>query len=247
MMKKTIRIGDAIQRVRRPVAVDPTRTYEEVGIRSFGRGFFPKTPVLGIDLGSKQVFEIHRGDLVLNIVFAWEGAVALANDEQHRKVASHRFPTYVANTQLCDPRYMLHFLASEEGRELLEKASPGSAGRNRTLNLRTFESFEPQFPSLEEQHRLADRIEWVAAKVAAAASLSDTYSKAGSALTGAILQQCSRSAPHVMLSEVLKPVRDEVTVELDHTYRTAGIYSFGRGLFARPPITGADTKYTSLF
>ena len=53
--------------------------------------------------------------------------------------------------------------------------------------------------------------------------------------------------PLVPLGEVLTPVRDEVPVELDHTYRTAGIYSFGRGLFARSPIAGADTKYTTLF
>jgi len=53
--------------------------------------------------------------------------------------------------------------------------------------------------------------------------------------------------PLTRLGEVLTPVRDEVAVELDHSYRTAGIYSFGRGLFARPLITGADTKYTSLF
>ena len=36
-------------------------------------------------------------------------------------------------------------------------------------------------------------------------------------------------------------------VELDGIYRTAGIYSFGRGLFARPPIVGSDTRYTTLF
>jgi type I restriction enzyme S subunit len=52
--------------------------------------------------------------------------------------------------------------------------------------------------------------------------------------------------PLVSLGEVLTLVRDEVPVELDDTYRTAGIYSFGRGLFARPPIAGTDTKYTTL-
>jgi len=246
-MTRTIRIGEALQRVRRPVPVDATASYEEIGIRSFGRGFFAKTPIHGIDLGGKQIFEIHRGDLVLNIVFAWEGAVALATDEQDRRVASHRFPTYVANPNLCDSRYMLHFLTSDGGRALLERASPGSAGRNRTLNLKQFESFRIQLPAIEEQHRVADRVESIAAKVATLESLHSGHTRASSALSSAILQQLSKWAPGVALGEVLTPVRDEVPVELDGIYRTAGIYSFGRGLFARPPIVGSDTRYTTLF
>lgn len=53
--------------------------------------------------------------------------------------------------------------------------------------------------------------------------------------------------PLVPLGEVLTLTRDEVSVELDQTYRTAGIYSFGRGLLVRPPIAGTDTKYATLF
>jgi type I restriction enzyme, S subunit len=51
----------------------------------------------------------------------------------------------------------------------------------------------------------------------------------------------------VPLGTVLRQTRDELPVELDRTYRMAGVYSFGRGLFARPPIAGTDTKYRSLF
>jgi type I restriction enzyme, S subunit len=53
--------------------------------------------------------------------------------------------------------------------------------------------------------------------------------------------------PLAPLGTVLRQTRDEVPVELDQTYRTAGIYSFGRGLFARPPMAGTDTKYTTFF
>ncbi|MGH2986869.1 MAG: hypothetical protein ACRDLO_09305, partial [Solirubrobacterales bacterium] len=49
--------------------------------------------------------------------------------------------------------------------------------------------------------------------------------------------------PSVPLGEILTQVRDEIEVEPDGTYRPAGIYSFGRGLFARSPIQGSETKY----
>jgi type I restriction enzyme S subunit len=49
------------------------------------------------------------------------------------------------------------------------------------------------------------------------------------------------------LGEILQLNRDEVVIEPDASYRTAGIYSFGRGVFERATIRGADTTYKSLF
>lgn len=64
---------------------------------------------------------------------------------------------------------------------------------------------------------------------------------------GSLLGQLDRSGPRVPMGEVVSLALDAVPVELDKTYHTAGIYSFGRGLFARPPITGTETKYKTLF
>ncbi len=41
--------------------------------------------------------------------------------------------------------------------------------------------------------------------------------------------------------------RDPVALEDDQVYATVGIYSYGRGLFARPPIAGKDTSYSTYY
>ena len=56
--------------VRRPVEVEPDKTYMELGVRSFGRGTFHKPGLSGMEVGSKKLFTIESGDLVFNIVFA---------------------------------------------------------------------------------------------------------------------------------------------------------------------------------
>ncbi len=48
------------------------------------------------------------------------------------------------------------------------------------------------------------------------------------------------------LGEVLEMDLDQVEVEPLATYPMAGVYSFGKGLFAREPIAGADTSYKKL-
>src|SRR5215212_2117146 len=78
-----------INRVRRPVRVDLDAEYREIGIRSWGRGIFHKDPLTGAQLDDKSVFDIKPGDLVLNIVFAWEGAVAVASENEIGMIASH--------------------------------------------------------------------------------------------------------------------------------------------------------------
>lgn len=137
--------------VRRPVNVSLTNTYDELGIRSFGKGTFHKPAINGVSLGTKRIFRIEPGDLVFNIVFAWEGAVAVAKPEDKGRVGSHRFLTCVPKTGLAtSPFLRFHFL-TDRGLESLGLASPGGAGRNRTLSIKGLESILVPIPPFDRQ------------------------------------------------------------------------------------------------
>ncbi|MDJ0379082.1 restriction endonuclease subunit S [Cryobacterium sp. PH31-L1] len=131
---KQTKIGNELLRVRRPVEVETTAEYAEIGTRSYGRGVFLKEPVKGAALGSKKVFYVAPGDLVFNIVFAWEGSVALLGEESQGRIASHRFPTF-QGSQVWSVEYFNHFFGTAHGRDLLVQHSPGGAGRNKTLSV----------------------------------------------------------------------------------------------------------------
>ena len=156
-----VRVGDIIEIHRRQVDVDPAATYEEIGVRSFGHGIFHKEPIRGIDLGNKRVFEIHPGDLVLSNVFAWEGAVALAGDSEQGRIGSHRFMTYRPRAKDVSAAYLRYFFISDMGVERLGHASPGSAGRNRTLAVSRFEDIVIPLPDLDEQYRITSHLDRV--------------------------------------------------------------------------------------
>ena len=147
------RIGSLVRRVRRPVSVRPDMQYREIGIRSWGKGIFHKDPVLGGMLGEKSVFRIEPGDFVLNIVFAWEGAVAVVSEDETGMIASHRFPTFRPSPDV-DLDYLLMVFQSEQGRRLLEVNSPGAAGRNKTLRIGPFLDEEIPLPTLDEQRAI---------------------------------------------------------------------------------------------
>ena len=137
--------------VRRPIAVDPDGSYPELGVRSFGKGTFQKPTLSGINVGNKRLFKIHEGDLLFNIVFAWEGAVALASAADHGRLGSHRFLTCVPDPRRATSKFLFYYFLTPEGMQRLGAASPGGAGRNRTLGLKGLESIMVPAPSLDAQ------------------------------------------------------------------------------------------------
>ena len=148
-------VGDILNRISDPVIVDPSQTYQEIGIFSHGKGLFNKEPGLGRKLGNKRVFWLKADCFVLNIVFAWERAVARTTDRDAGKIASHRFPTYRVNCKIADLDYLVCFFRTKKGKKLLELASPGGAGRNKTLARRSSPDCLYVFHQLAEQRRMA--------------------------------------------------------------------------------------------
>ena len=142
-----------IRQVRRSVVVEPETEYQEIGIRSWGKGIFHKDPIRGALLGDKSVFFPEPDDLVLNIVFAWEGAVAVVSQNERGMIASHRFPTFRPSAEI-DLDYLLMVLQSDQGRSLMEINSPGAAGRNRTLRMGQFLDEEVPLPPLDVQRAI---------------------------------------------------------------------------------------------
>ena len=143
-----------ITRVSRPVRVQPGNLYREIGTRSWGKGIFHKDSVPGTQLGEKKVFYVKPSDLVLNIIFAWEGAVAVVSQREDGMIASHRFPTFRHDGDQVDLDYLLMFLQSEHGRALMALNSPGAAGRNRTIRIGSFLDEEIPLPPLPTQQEI---------------------------------------------------------------------------------------------
>jgi type I restriction enzyme S subunit len=152
---KKYSIKTVLERFTKPVDVNPHKYYEQIGIKSHGKGIFHKEAVTGKILGNKRVFWIEEDKLILNIVFAWERAVAKTSSAEKGKVASHRFPMYKTKTDLLNLDYILLFFLTPRGKKYLELASPGGAGRNKTLGQTEFENLKFEIPSLKEQVKIS--------------------------------------------------------------------------------------------
>ena len=131
-------IRQYLQKLAEPVDVEPDEEYRQIGVRSHGKGLFHKEAVFGSELGEKRVFWVQPNALVINIVFAWEQALALTTEDEKGMIASHRFPMFAPVKGKADLDFAFHFFMRKQGKALLALASPGGAGRNKTLGQSEF-------------------------------------------------------------------------------------------------------------
>ena len=139
-------------------AVAPAGPFRALGVRSHGKGTFIRIDALAAVESGKTVYRIEPNRFIANIVFAWEGAAAITSEADSGCLVSHRFPTFRINKDVLDVEYFRHVIRTEPFRQLLALASPGGAGRNKTLNRTDLLRFEIHVPPVFTQRTAADAL-----------------------------------------------------------------------------------------
>lgn len=162
---KTDRTDYFLVRYANSVDVQVEKEYRQIGIRSHGKGIFHKDPIAGKGLGNKRVYWVHTEAFTVNIVFAWEQAVAMTSNEESGYIASHRFLMFLPKESRTSLKFVLLFFLRKRGKHLLELASPGGAGRNKTLGQDSFAELKITLPPLKEQEKIAGFLEAITSRL----------------------------------------------------------------------------------
>ena len=134
----------------------PTVPYTGLGVRSHGKGTFVKAcedPRKNI---MDYLYEVKPDDLIVNITFAWEGAIAIAKPQDNGALVSHRFPTFTFIRDVAIPDFFQYIIYFKNFVYQLGVISPGGAGRNRVLNKNDFIKIKTFLPKVNEQQKIAD-------------------------------------------------------------------------------------------
>ena len=195
-------LGEILQRVSNPVNIDENKLYYQIGIRSHSKGIFYKKAETGKQIGNKKIFWVESNCLILNIVFAWEQAVAKTSQKEIGMVVSHRFPMYKVLNNSLD--YIVDFFKTEKGRQVLQMASPGGAGRNKTLNQKFFLNSKVYLPSLKEQLIISRFIALIENRIETQIKIIDDCISYRNAIVDYFFQSLSFDWKRVKLSNVLE-------------------------------------------
>jgi hypothetical protein len=184
-----------------------------------------------------------HGDAALHRVHYQEGRFALAN----LLVALRP-----KNPDVLYAKYLYYLLMARKD-QLLVPLMLGTA--NVSLKERDIASVRVSLPPIAQQRRIVERVEAIAGNVDEAKRLmEEADGMAADLLIGLAhrgdLSDKQKAADGWVkrpLCDVLLLVEDPVPVDASNSYPNVGIYSFGRGLFAKEPISGLETSASRLF
>lgn len=146
-------LGELVKPVLRPVP-KPKEPYLSIGLRSHGRGTFQKIVELPEKVMMDTLYRIESQDIIVNITFAWEGAIAIAKENDSGGLVSHRFPTYRIKDKKANIDFFRNLILTKKFVWDLGLISPGGAGRNRVMNKRDFLKLKVLLPPVEIQREL---------------------------------------------------------------------------------------------
>ena len=152
---RELKLSDFLELKLRKV-LKPEQSYKALSIRSHGKGTFSRVVADPKKVAMTHLYEVEKDDLIVNITFAWEGAIATVKDEDIGCLVSHRFPTYVFNRTKVLPEYFRHVMTTKRFFHELGLISPGGAGRNRVLDKNDFLKIKVLMPDIVEQKRIVD-------------------------------------------------------------------------------------------
>ena len=148
-------LGQIVEQNNIPVE-NPGSNYVKLAIRSHCKGTFHK-PINskedGLDVD--KMYLVEANNLIVNITFAWEHAIAITKPEDAGTYVSHRFPQYkFVNGNI--PAFYAYVIKNPRMKYEMGLCSPGGAGRNRVLKQNDFLLIPMARPCIEEQQKIAD-------------------------------------------------------------------------------------------
>lgn len=146
-------LSEFLKPVTRPIA-KPSTAYRALSLRSHGKGSYSRIVQSPESVDMDTLYIAKSGDVIVNITFAWEGAIALVPPEHDGCLVSHRFPTFIPVIDRANARYLRHALRTPRFTHLLKLVSPGGAGRNRVLNKKDFLLLQAPLPSVVDQEKI---------------------------------------------------------------------------------------------
>lgn len=125
-----------------------------MGVRSHAKGTFLAEVEPGQQIEERELSKVRANNLVVNIVFAWEHAVAITTEKDAKALVSHRFPQFSFHDDM-EPDFFRYATLDPDFKNHLWLASPSGAGRNKTLNIKTMLEYKFDIPLRSEQARIA--------------------------------------------------------------------------------------------
>jgi type I restriction enzyme S subunit len=243
-----ISLGNVLSEVNRFEAVSPHNTYPLLGVRLDGNGAFLRETVSGTQTSATRLNRVKQGDFIYSRLFAWRGAFGLIGAELDGSFVSNEFPIFTADVDRISTSFLHYWFRLPTVWRRVEEECTGSTPTTRNrYKEQFFLALQVPLPPLAVQHDIVERLNVLAEKTRQLEAHLEAVERDAEHLVRSYIfdPTCQRSTKRPMF-ELLSQRSPDVSVEGTATYRFAGVYSFGRGVFPSVVKMGSEFAYERL-
>lgn len=176
-----------------------------------------------------------HGNAAIHRVHYQNGKFALAN------IMVALVPT---NSEICDPKYLYYYLQSSKDYVLVPLMKGTS---NVSLKVKDIAEVEVFLPPLEKQKEIVNHIDFVISKIEEVKNLRAAMLDDAQAMLSSAFHKIIEGAVYKPMSEVAPIVRRQIEITVDGEYPELGARSFGKGIFHKPTLIGAELDWQKLY
>jgi type I restriction enzyme S subunit len=216
--------------------------YRQLGVRLWGVGAYEREQIDGADTKYSNFNRIEAGDLVVNKIWARNGAIAVATDELAGTYVSTEFPTYTLDRSRIDSQWMRLITKWRGFWSACDDKARGTSGKNR-IKPQQFLAIGIPLPSLADQQTIIARLHALAEKTRQLEAHLDAVERDAEHLLALRFRDAIANTPLRPMAEVAPVIRRSVDIDISTRYREVGARSFGKGLFVKPEFDGAEATW----
>ena len=239
-------ISEILRKSENWVQPEPDRIYQQIRVRLWGKGLTLRAKVPGANISARRQLRASAGQFLISRIDARHGAFGIVPDHLDGALVSSDFPCFEINDHVVLPEYLEWFTRTEQFVALCRRASEGSTNRVR-LKEERFMSFEIPTPSLNAQRYIAAKLTRLDQLRRSRDTEIDAMAHDIRLMLSTVFRRIVECVPYQPLKEVAPVVRRPVEIHPEKTYCELAVRSFGRGIFHKPTLLGADLTWQRLF
>ena len=243
---KEYTLRDVLIRQKETITVEDDAEYKRITIKMNGNGVLLRDEVIGETIGTKRQFLVSSDQFVLSKIDARNGAFGIVPKSCDGAIITGNFWAFDVNSELADVKYLDFMSKTPEFKDFCIVASEGTTNR-KYLDENKFLDKWILLPELAEQKKVVAKILKFKNKIELARKIRNEVLSDLDMLLTSSFHKLIEGAVYKPMSEVAPIVRRKIEITVDGEYPELGARSFGKGIFHKPTLIGAELDWQKLY
>lgn len=239
-----VALSEVVRHRKEFVTIDNDRLYRRCRVQTSARGVVLRDTLQGLDIKTKTQRVCRGGEFLVAEIDAKMGGYGLVPPELDGAIVSSHYFLFTADEKRLNRAYLAWYAKTPEFFAQVQAVGSTNYAAIRPSHVL---GYSIPLPPLEQQRRVVARLDGAAARVEARRQAAAGVERELAATLRAAFARITADAPRARMGDIAPLVRRPVAIDPDATYPELGVRSFGRGLFAKPNLTGSELTWQSLF